>query len=98
MADVLILRLAETLAWVALGTVGLVLAALGRFYQAKAGRSTYYRVLAAGAIVLLVGGVWDAWTGSAADGWAPSVVLAVSGLVVGWSARHLFGLMLEGAN
>ena len=91
-------RTAGALAWLALGAVGLVLARLGRFYEARAGRRTHYRILAAGAFGVILAGVWDAYQGCGVGAWLPSVLLAVSGLVVGWSARHLFGLMLDGPN
>lgn len=83
-------------AWGSLGAVGLMLAALARFYQQRARRRTQYEAIAAAAMGLLVGGIWDTWTGS--GGWLPAAILALSGVLLGGTARHVFAMMLGGAD
>ncbi len=82
-------------AWVSLGAVGLFLAGLARYYQMRAGRRTRYEAVAIGALGILVGGLWDTWSGTGE--WPPAVVLALSGCLLGGSARHVFAMMLGGA-
>jgi len=84
--------------WLCLSLLCLALALLGRFYERRAGRRTYYRLFVLCAAGFSVGGVWDALVGSGAPGWPPSVILAAFGVLLGLLARHLFGLMLGGAN
>lgn len=86
------------LGWLCLALLGLMLARLGRFYETRAGRRTYYRVFALCSLGFLSGGLWDVVTGGGAPGWPSSVILAGSGVLLGLGAGHLFGLMLGGAN
>lgn len=84
------------IAWVSLGTVGFVLAGLARYYEMRAGRRTRYQAIAVGAAGVLIGGLWDSWSGTSE--WPPAVVLALSGILLGASTRHVFGMMLGGAD